>query len=328
MADDFVSRARYALAAEGISMRKAARLLSYDPGYLCRVLNGKQRPSIPVAKALDELVGADGALSSLAEFLHEDDRTRVGRSMASPSRVDAGTVRVLGVALAAQRRLDDALGSATVLPTAVAQLATVTSLAKDARGPHRAALVDVAAQWAVFTGWLHVATGKQRIATDRFAQAADYAAESGNGTLLSNILAFKAYAAGKRGEAATKEGLTAAARRITGIHPAQQVYNAFQHARACAQMGEAEEGARLLEEAASLIDSAKAAGEPPPWAYWYTAPFFRLQIGITHARLGRNDIAADMITAGLAGLPESQRAAEWVEEFTSVLEDVPPTAPY
>ncbi|MFI9587689.1 helix-turn-helix domain-containing protein [Streptomyces sp. NPDC052236] len=59
--DDFGSRVREALSAQGMSMRGAAKALHYDPAYLSRALNGKQSPSAELIQALDELLGTEFA---------------------------------------------------------------------------------------------------------------------------------------------------------------------------------------------------------------------------------------------------------------------------
>lgn len=64
--EDFPARVRAALVAQGLSMRRAAKLLNYDVAYVSRVLNGKQAPSAQLASAFDKLLGADGDLESLA----------------------------------------------------------------------------------------------------------------------------------------------------------------------------------------------------------------------------------------------------------------------
>ena len=64
--DDFANRVRAALAERGISMRAVARTLNYDVSYLSRVVNGKQLPSPKLAEALDQLLGEEGSLASLA----------------------------------------------------------------------------------------------------------------------------------------------------------------------------------------------------------------------------------------------------------------------
>src|SRR5690606_6468654 len=128
---DFAARARAAMQEQGLSVREAARRLNYDHAFLSRVLNGKQRPSAQLAQGLDDLVGAEGALTTLAATLTSDDRERIARSVAAPSRIDAATVHALADVLAAQRRLEDAVGPAVMLPATVAQLDTVAALARD-----------------------------------------------------------------------------------------------------------------------------------------------------------------------------------------------------
>ncbi|MFI1682264.1 multiprotein-bridging factor 1 family protein [Streptomyces sp. NPDC020607] len=63
---EFAARVRAALAENDLSIRAAARALNYDPAYLSRVLSGRQTPSAKLARGLDRLVGADGALIALA----------------------------------------------------------------------------------------------------------------------------------------------------------------------------------------------------------------------------------------------------------------------
>ncbi|MEV7197749.1 helix-turn-helix transcriptional regulator [Streptomyces sp. NPDC093510] len=62
---EFATRARAALAERGMSMRRAARALNFDPTYLSRVLSGKQAPSVNLARGLDQLVEAEGTLAAL-----------------------------------------------------------------------------------------------------------------------------------------------------------------------------------------------------------------------------------------------------------------------
>jgi transcriptional regulator with XRE-family HTH domain len=65
--DDFPASVRAALAAQGLSMRRAASALNHDVAYLSRVLGGKQAPSLQLAEALDKLLAANGELASLVK---------------------------------------------------------------------------------------------------------------------------------------------------------------------------------------------------------------------------------------------------------------------
>ncbi|WP_158239636.1 helix-turn-helix domain-containing protein [Streptomyces carminius] len=64
MADDFGGRLRMLLAERGLGLRAAARSLGCDAAHLSRVADGRQRPSLRLALALDELLGAGGRLVS------------------------------------------------------------------------------------------------------------------------------------------------------------------------------------------------------------------------------------------------------------------------
>ncbi|MFI8093229.1 multiprotein-bridging factor 1 family protein [Streptomyces sp. NPDC086080] len=97
---DFADLARRALRDSGYSMKAAARAMNYDVAYLSRVLNGKQKPSPKLAQSLDALVNAGGALAAIV--LDPDDESRVARSAAQPSRLDAGTVDALAGVLVLQ----------------------------------------------------------------------------------------------------------------------------------------------------------------------------------------------------------------------------------
>ena len=60
-------------------------------------------------------------------------------------------------------------------------------------------------------------------------------------------------------------------------------------------------------------------GEPPPAVYWYSEPFFKLNVGVALAGIGEDRDAASLLREGLAGLPAAQRGAEWVREYEEAL---------
>lgn len=259
-------------------------------------------------------------VTSSPPTMNEDDRDRIAHNVAAPSRVDAGTVNALADALAAQRRLDDALGSAAVLPSTMAQLETVTCLARDARGPHRSALMDASAQWAIFGGWLATAVEDHAKAGLWFDRAAEWSAEAGNATLTATVWSFKGYLAGQQGNDAATVGLANAARHGPNAHPAQTTYSAFQVARGYALLGESDNARRILDDAGHLISKTTKAGDPPDAIYWNREPFFRLHIGRTHLLLNDFADAADHLAAGLNGLPDEMRNAEWTGKYWGALE--------
>ncbi|MFF4407793.1 helix-turn-helix domain-containing protein [Streptomyces sp. NPDC001404] len=140
--NDFASRVRAALVSKGLSIRAAARELGYDPAYLSRVLNGKQRPSEQLAAALDELLGTDGSLTAVTKMSRsgagvgpdvdiEHMRTTVGYLLDHDNRHGGAVVAPVAVQVwrAGQKRLDTGLVPDSVHPEYLAAVAEVAEIA-------------------------------------------------------------------------------------------------------------------------------------------------------------------------------------------------------
>jgi transcriptional regulator with XRE-family HTH domain len=316
MRDDFADLVRRALHDRGYSMRAAAHAINYDLAYLSRVLNGKQQPSPKLAKALDDLLGADGALAGTV--LDADDLSRVADSVAKPYLLDAGTVDALAGVLSAYRRLDDTVHARVAIPAALAQMREVTRLLKDSRGPHRDRLAEVASEFVQFGGWL-LAQDRQDVKAVRLLnEAVDLADEIGNGTLAAQALNFKGYLARRQGRPQGVARWYSAAAFTPGAHPAQRLGDMLQAAAGLAELGATDEALRMMENAERLTDVA-AAVPPPETAYWLTPEFNRLNMGLASLGLGRYGDAVDHITAGLEGLPDELRDAPWTWEHRDAL---------
>ncbi|MBB5119258.1 helix-turn-helix domain-containing protein [Streptomyces eurocidicus] len=313
---DFADLARRALRDSGYSMKAAAREMNYDVAYLSRVLNGKQNPSGRLAASLDELVGAGGALA--ATVLDDDEKSRVARSAANPSRLDAGTVDALAGILAAYRRLDDCVKPSAVIPATMAQMREVTRMFRGSRGFHRKRLAEVASEWVQFSGWMLAQARKDGEAVGLLNDALELADEIGNGTLAAQALNFKGYVARQQNRPQGIARWFHAAANTPGAHPSQRIGDFLQAAAGMAAMGELDAALRMVEKAERLTD--KAASEPPPGtAYWLTPEFNRLNMGLCTLALGRYSEAVDHLRAGLAGLPEELRDAPWSWEHKEAL---------
>ncbi|MEK2475450.1 helix-turn-helix domain-containing protein [Streptomyces noursei] len=316
MRDDFADLSRRALRDSGYSIKAAARALNYDVAYLSRVLNGKQRTSAKLASALDSLVGADGALA--ATVLDGDNRERVKRSAANPSRLDAGTVDALAGVLAAYRRLDDTAEPGSLVPATMAQMGEVTRMLRGARGPHKDRLAEVASEWVQFSGWMLAQVRKDSEAVRLLNDALELADEIGNGTLAAQALNFKGYVSRQQNRPQGIARWFAAAATTPGAHPAQRIGDFLQAAAGMATMGELDAALRMVEEAEGLTDEA-APLPPPDTAYWLTPAFNRLNMGLCALALGRYSEAVDHLKSGLAGLPEELRDAPWSWEHRDAL---------
>ncbi|MQS08047.1 helix-turn-helix domain-containing protein [Streptomyces alkaliphilus] len=311
---DFARIARRALRDGGYSMRAAARALNYDPAYLSRVLNGKQRPSPQLVEALDGLVGADGALRAVV--MDEEGESRVAGALTRPAGVDGRTVEALAGVLRAQRRLEDAIGPTPLIPAVRAQLEQVGTLAREARGPHRRALLAVAAEWHQYAGWLHAAVRRDARALELLSAAEELSDEAGDGTVAAVAVSFRGYVARQRGNFRGVLRASHAALHAPGAHPTQRVFDTLQAAGGHAGLGEREKARRLLGEAA---EASTRVSDPPSIVYWYSPQFFQMNIGMVSLSLDDHAAAADLLSEGLRGLPAEQRGAEWTTEYRTAL---------
>ena len=74
-----------------------------------------------------------------------------------------------------------------------------------------------------------------------------------------------------------------------------------------------------LDTLRKASDLATTAGEPPPSVYWYTEPFFRLNIGLAQLGIGQYRDAADSLRSGIQDIPADQQDAEWMNEYHQAL---------
>jgi transcriptional regulator with XRE-family HTH domain len=316
--DDFPGRLRAALAAQGLTLRGAARALHYDPAYLSRVLNGKQPPSAKLLAAVEELTQE----TFPAPALSVDDRSRI-----ACGSIDAEVVRALADMLSAQRRLDDALGSAAVLTPTLAQIEAIESLATSASGDAARQLCSVTAEWVRFAGWLHASLRKDRDAVKLFARAEELADEANDSVTAALAISFRGYVARQRGNWPGVIRASIAARQSPGTHCTQRTFDTLQAAQGYAGLAEADgmrrhrdDARRMLGEASEMIEDMTGDNAiPPPSVYWYSPTFFRMNIGMVHFGLGDMADAVENLSVGIAGLPDEHKNTEWAKEYRDAL---------
>ncbi|TYK50569.1 transcriptional regulator [Actinomadura decatromicini] len=274
----------------------------------------------------DELFGdPDERLPSLwrpqglnGEF-SPDDEERLVQAIEQPRRVDLVVVRSLAAILAMQRRLDDTVGPAAILPATLAQTKITTDLLREARGSVRASLAPVAAEYVQFAGWLHAELRHDRDAVHWLTDAEELADVAGSGELAAQAANFKGYLARQQGNprGVVRHFLTAY--HAPGAAPAQRLGDAVQAAQGLAQLGEDGAARRLLSEAEGLEEDA-ARSLPPDTAYWLTGDFQHINIGLALAAMGEHAAAAEHLAHGLNSLPPDQRDAQWTHEYREALD--------
>ncbi|MEU1754495.1 helix-turn-helix transcriptional regulator [Micromonospora matsumotoense] len=305
-----------------VSLRALALVVYQSKSQLHDLEVGRRQPTDDVARRLDEALGAGGLLVALARppELPDDGADRIAFAAGHPTRSDPATVDALADLLASQRRLEDVLGAAAVMPAVKANLDLVGRLASEAQDDLRGRLVYQAAQWAQFAGWLGIAAGDHAWSRHWLNQALEWSVESGRDALVGTVLSFRADLAGQSGDVGALLGVTRAALTKPGMSPGQLAYDHFQLARAYVLAGDRH---AAISAAVAAEDRATAAlefgGEMPPWDYYRDRAFFDLEAGTTRAVLGEHERAVELLTAGLDGLDADSASADWTGTYVCQL---------
>ena len=321
----FGEKLRALMAERGRSLRGLAKEIHYDPGYLSKVANDRKRPPPGMAERLDTALGAGGELVALvpptgvwsapagtADDFTPDDEERLIEAARRPSRVDTSIVEALAMVLDGQRRAEDAIGSMAMLDPVRAQLAVVENLLVEARGAARSGLVDVAAQWAQFAGWLNANTGDAAGADRHYDRALQWASEAGRPDMVATALNMKGHVAWLRREVGPMVGLSQAAQRDRHVSDGVLALAVQQEARGHALAGDGAQADRKLDEALTLtVRAAERQEDQPPWIYFFSTDYLTLQRGLAYRYLGRYRAAAEWLMSGLDALPPESRSTEW-----------------
>ncbi len=326
---EFAERLRALMAERGLSGLAVAREVPCDPAYVSRLINGKQRPSQRIARRLDEVLGADGTLATLVppgslwrlpgvngEFA-PDDEERLTLATQRRSRLDARAVEALAAVLAAQRDLEDRIGSAPMLVPVAAQVSAAEHLVSEIPARLRDQALGVTAQYGYFHGWLHENTGQLRQAVQFYDRALSQATEAGDVNLVSELISMKGHVAWARGDPLEVMRLSQAAQRDSRAFPGQHAISAMQEARALAVLGDSRAVTRKLSAADMATEKAAERDEDrPPWLYYHSPGFFTVQRGRVWLHLGAHDAgynrkAIEALAAGVAALDATARASEW-----------------
>ncbi|WP_113699138.1 helix-turn-helix transcriptional regulator [Nonomuraea lactucae] len=258
----------------------------------------EERPHLPIPALPLHTVAPDADLCD-----------RITRTLEDPRRIDQGTVDWLVTCLAEHRKVEDTIGSRPLLGVVRQQLGIVVELAQSARGTIADSVADLAAQYAQFVAWMSLDIDDQAAALAWYDRAHDWALEIGDVNMATTTLSMKAHQAWSAGNARRTVRLAEAARWHDGrVTPGVRGMATQMAARGHALAGEARTARTLLDEAEALIRQATDhADDEPAWMYFYDETWFRLQRGMTELHLSNWPKAVDLLTAGLASLPESYK---------------------
>jgi transcriptional regulator with XRE-family HTH domain len=316
----FAARLRELRSAAGLSLRDLSRSAYLGKSTLSELENGRTVPSMETAAHLDDVLSAGGELAGMVaerQPAPAEQVERVEYALTHPAAVDRAAVEALTDVLAAHRRLDDALDSRLLLPAVRAERATLLGLADAVRGPQATAVRRLAAEWTLFSGWLHAESRHDGAAVRLLADAADAADELDDGHLAAQAADFCGYVARQAGRHRATIRWCLSAHHTAGAAELQRAMNAAHAAGGYARLGDRQEAQRLLAAATDLAEAAD--GPAPPVAYWLTRQFIHLGIGVAWLGLGDRPRAADHLRNGLGSLPDGHAEAEWAAEYREAL---------
>jgi transcriptional regulator with XRE-family HTH domain/tetratricopeptide (TPR) repeat protein len=317
----FTRRLAELRAQRGLSVRDLAALTHFSHTHVWELERGRKQPLPDVAAKLDQALDADGMLAALVttapgtDDLDADAVDRLRVVAGKPRTVDAAVVDSLTVLLAAQRRMEDSIGSAPMLAVVRAQLVVVECFASEARGPIRVPVVEIAAQWAQFLGWLNATSHEQERAKRWYATALEWATEVADTNMIATALNMRGHLAWLAGEIGPVIGLSHAAGRLPASAGTRSLA-LQQEARGQALAGDADATDKLLDRAVDLATAAAAHPEDePPWIYFHNSAYLQLQRGLAYHYLGRHTQAIDLLTDGLARTAPEVRRSEWIGAY-------------
>ncbi|GAA1981761.1 XRE family transcriptional regulator [Amycolatopsis minnesotensis] len=266
-------------------------------------------PREDVRRELRELLNATEAELG---FSPDEEAERVSAAASGRLHTDARALTAVADALAHLRQLEDFTSASTVLPNVLAQRATVTELAKNAKGNTRKTAVGLLSELEQYLGWLSIPMGRWTDSRTHLDRASVLALEADDAFRLSTALSFSAYRHLRRADLSSAEALNEAAARDERVHLGLRTYVTFQRAEVLARVGSKNEALKTLSEAENLVTRLADDDEPLPGSgYWYVSSFFRGQRAFVLHALGDAKEARRVAQEALEAMPPGWQASEW-----------------
>ena len=307
---------RRIMEERGLSVRKLAALINQSRSVVHSWMQGKTVPNPTEAERVDQLLHAGGILAAAARMPGANGAAeRIAYVAAAPRAVDSKTVEALTSTLASMRRLEDSIGAERLIVVTAEPLRLVDDLADEARGTIRGSVVDLAGQWEQFAGWLRATTNRPEAARERYARSLEHATEAGNEDLIATTLSMRGNLAWMARQAGPVIGLSAAAAERANSSSIQAMAHQ-QEARGHALLGDADSVKRLFDEATELmVAAARHPEDEPPWIYFYSPGYLRMQRGLAYRLLGRTAEAIAELEAGMEDVAPALAGAEFVAQY-------------
>ncbi|MEC3954518.1 helix-turn-helix transcriptional regulator [Nocardia sp. CDC153] len=303
---------------QGMSVRQLGKQVLYDPSALSRFENGKRKPPADIVTRLDAALNAGGILCALYESLSGPDPFTPHEALQNRRYADQKLAGDLQAVLADTRRLEDEIGSKLVLPVTVRHSKIATALAREATSKARKPLVDAAAGWTQFHGWLNASLGRHDAAIHHYREALELAEEAGNADMVSTTLAMRGHVAWMAGDTSASIGLSQAAQRNPrNLSRTVLALAVQQEARGLGMEGDMDGMESKLDTATDLI----LLGDPdkPDAQYFYSDSFIRMQRGMAYRHARQWAKAIDALEHGLQGFDRKTLESEWATWYVAEL---------
>jgi transcriptional regulator with XRE-family HTH domain/tetratricopeptide (TPR) repeat protein len=328
----FGEKMRALMEERGVSLRKLAKAVHYDAGYLSRVANDLKRPSMPLAQQLEAALNADGGLLELVPErasarpkivrASAPDDLRVVSSSALPvpvvdplvdrrmQRLSAGHTEELLSHVGEQWhmlvRTDNLLGPRYALGGVCTQLTILTALLRHVRPPLRNQSLRLAAMYAESAAWLYEDAGDLSAGRRWTRHAMEWALEVGDRPMVAWTLFRRSQQALSGGNGAEVVGLAEAACREQGNVSGPMLAAILQQQAHGLALDGAEVAAHeLLDRAREHATTDDAGDARSGHGSFCTPAYVELQRGRVWLTLGRPALA--------------------VRAFESAVEDLSPT---
>ncbi|QKN87609.1 helix-turn-helix DNA-binding domain protein [Streptomyces phage Vondra] len=247
--EDFIGSVREALRRRGMSIRAAARELSYDHAYLSRVLAGKQDPSPHLVDGLRALVGTGPRPLQTA-----------GREIDAETYVRSAVAHLLQ---------HTSRYGGTHVADAVVQVWRAEQSKVDRLVEPSAQLVGAVSEIAQIAGWILFDAHRTDEARRAFVEAQMLARQAGDGARLwfaLDMLSMQGVQEGRPGEVLR---LADELRSTPGLPPRVALITRVRRARALAQAGERARSLAEMDQARGALQESVSSRDPA-WVWWIT----------------------------------------------------------
>jgi len=308
------------MAERGLGVRQLARALYVNPGHVSNLRSGKARPSPELAAALDDHLGAGGALAALvpppaAPAAADEIAALELARRAGASDIGDGTCQLLELAVDDLATAYPSTAPGELLPRVRAHLDYVTRLLGGRATLAQRHRLLVSGGWlSLLAATLLIDAHEDHAGNAYLRTAAQLAAESGHAEIAAWCAETRAWQLLTAGDYRAAADLSRTAQEAAPAGSSALIQATAQEGRARARLGDAR-GARTALAAVERLVSPLPAPERPEHHYVYDPPKARVYVATTLAWAGDSaaepaarEILAELENSGTAP-PRPRRIA-------------------